>query len=160
FRRALALVRDLGPEHPTAALILNNLGAVLIGKKDYAGADECLREALAIYQKTVGPKHPEIATTLSNLGDLRFREHELGGTLTYANAGLVMFEQTVGPNHPLLGDALVTLAKIRRAQGRTKAAIALAERAVRIPDSSAAKEAKDLLSALRGPRLSPVLKAK
>ena len=56
-RKALAIRKKvLGPEHPDTAVSLNNLGLLLLARRDYAGARPYYEQALAIRQESPGPR--------------------------------------------------------------------------------------------------------
>jgi tetratricopeptide (TPR) repeat protein len=58
LRRALAIdEKSFGPEHPTAAIYLNNLAQLLNATKRFEEAEPLLRRALAIDEKHFGPDH-------------------------------------------------------------------------------------------------------
>ncbi|HEY0602351.1 MAG TPA: toll/interleukin-1 receptor domain-containing protein, partial [Herpetosiphonaceae bacterium] len=62
YEQALTIrQRVLGPEHPTTAQSLNNLGGVLRVQGQYAEAQGYYEQALAIYQRVLGPEHPDTA---------------------------------------------------------------------------------------------------
>jgi Tfp pilus assembly protein PilF len=51
----------LGPDHPTTATSLNNLGWLLQGLGQREAARPYLERALAIWEKVLGPDHPTTA---------------------------------------------------------------------------------------------------
>ena len=68
YRRSLALKqRLLGPEHPDAAVTLNNLGTLYHAQGRRPQAQRCLRRALTIYERTLAPTHPNLETVRRNL---------------------------------------------------------------------------------------------
>ena len=68
FRRALAIhEKVLGPDHPTVAANLNNLGAVYFSEGRYGEAEPLFRRALDIQERALGHDHPDVAKTLNNL---------------------------------------------------------------------------------------------
>ena len=59
LERALAIDEKVyGPEHPSVATNLVNLGMVLKNQGDYQGAKLKLERALAIDEKVYGSEHP------------------------------------------------------------------------------------------------------
>ena len=56
-----------GPEHPSVAITLNNLGGLCVVQHRYHEAEPLFRRALAIQEKALGPDHPSVAATLNNL---------------------------------------------------------------------------------------------
>ncbi len=66
YRKALATKEAaLGKDHPSVATTLTNLGALLLDRKDYAGAEPLLDRALRI-EETRGPDHPNLVVILRN----------------------------------------------------------------------------------------------
>jgi hypothetical protein len=59
--------KALGKEHPLVAVRANNIGSALQAQRDYAGALEQYRRALAIKERALGPGHPSTVTTRTNL---------------------------------------------------------------------------------------------
>ena len=59
--------RTLGPEHPSTATSMSNLGRVLDLQGKYADAEEVYRRALMVREKVLGADHPDVATVLNNL---------------------------------------------------------------------------------------------
>src|SRR5262245_45216642 len=58
-RRALALLeKQLGPDHPDVAQLLNNLAELYRNQGRYADAEPLYRRALAIREKALGRDHP------------------------------------------------------------------------------------------------------
>lgn len=53
----------LGPNQPRVAITLHNLGVVRIGQGRYEAAQETLRRALAIIERTLGPDSAQAAET-------------------------------------------------------------------------------------------------
>jgi tetratricopeptide (TPR) repeat protein len=60
----------LGPDHPTTATSLNNLGFLYGHQGAYDKAEPFHLRALAIREKALGADHPITATSLNNLGFL------------------------------------------------------------------------------------------
>jgi len=55
----------LGAEHPNTASSLNNLGVLLQGQGDLAGARPYYERALAICEQVLGPEHRDTAQSLN-----------------------------------------------------------------------------------------------
>ncbi len=76
MERALSIVEDTyGPDHPTVATHVNNLGNVLRDLGDLEGARTHFERALAISKKADGPDHPTAALRVNNLGGVRRGQH-------------------------------------------------------------------------------------
>ena len=68
YREALELgEREFGPDHPTTAILLNNLAALYDDQGRYAEAEPLFKRSLAIREKSLGPDHPSVATGLNNI---------------------------------------------------------------------------------------------
>jgi tetratricopeptide (TPR) repeat protein len=90
-RRAVDLKRKtLGPRHGEVGTALNNLGLLVEGKGDRAGAIAIYREALSVVERAYGPRHPETAAVMLNLGGLLADRAMLAQSLH-------IFEATLGP---------------------------------------------------------------
>ncbi len=71
YREALELgERELGPDHPTTATLLDNLGVLYHSRGRYAEAEPLYQRALAIREKALGKGHPLVALSLANYGTL------------------------------------------------------------------------------------------
>jgi tetratricopeptide (TPR) repeat protein len=71
YQRVLEIhEKRLGPEHPEAAISLNNLAFVYERMGDYPKALPLYQRALEIHEKQLGPEHPDTATSLHNLAGL------------------------------------------------------------------------------------------
>jgi serine/threonine protein kinase/Tfp pilus assembly protein PilF len=69
LERALASGRAaFGPEHPSVAQTLNDLGGLAAEKGDYKMAAESLEAALSVRRAIYGPAHTNVADTLAELG--------------------------------------------------------------------------------------------
>lgn len=68
FGSALAYFeKSYGPDDPSVAAILNNLGSVEEGEGHAAKAELLYKRALEIDEKKLGPDHPDVAVALKNL---------------------------------------------------------------------------------------------
>ncbi len=113
--------RTLGPEHPTTATSMSNLGRVFDLQGKYADAERIYRRALAVREKVLGPNHPDVATVLNNLAKVlqeqgrdqqlsasearaRARGGAIIGSFTEVEAmyrrALAIQDRTLGRNHP------------------------------------------------------------
>jgi hypothetical protein len=108
YREALSCVKEalairekvLGPEHPSTAASLNNLGYLLQAMGDYEGTRPYFERALAIFEKVLGPEHPHTAQSLNNLGYLLASMGDTEGALPYLERALAIWEKVLGPEHP------------------------------------------------------------
>jgi len=71
YERALKIDEaTFGPDHPTVAIRVNNLGSVLRDQGELAGARACLERALGILRKFLGEDHPKTVLVRRNLESL------------------------------------------------------------------------------------------
>ncbi|HYD56326.1 MAG TPA: tetratricopeptide repeat protein [Burkholderiales bacterium] len=59
--------KTLGPDHPTTATSLSNLGRVFDLQGKYADAEAVYRRSLDVRERVLGRDHPDVATVLNNL---------------------------------------------------------------------------------------------
>src|SRR5256885_7620036 len=59
--------KQLGPNHPDVASVLNNLAVFYTNERRYAEAEKIHLRALAIREKTLPPAHPDIGQSKCNL---------------------------------------------------------------------------------------------
>jgi tetratricopeptide (TPR) repeat protein len=124
--------KHLGEEHPSTAVVLNNLAYNLgrLGRTEQARA--AYERALGIYRRTLGELHPYTAACYVNLGA---RVNDLG---LHAEAerlvrrGLALDRRLHGPDHPSVARGYNNLVAVLQAQGRFAEAQPLAERAILI----------------------------
>lgn len=113
YKEALQVYRKLyGPEHPSVAQVLNNLGNSYYYKRNFALAETYYREALRIYRQSLGAGHPHVAESLANLANLygharRYAEAEP----LYREAAEIYRKVTPGGN-PQLAQTLNNLANM------------------------------------------------
>lgn len=70
-RRVLAILdNSLGVIHPDVAMILNNLGWIMIAEDNRSAAELLIRRALAICDKSLSANHPERFSTLKSFASL------------------------------------------------------------------------------------------
>ncbi len=66
-KEALRLgTKEFGPNDPTTATHLNNLGKLYHAQGRFSEAEPLYKRSLAIWEKALGPEHPYVATTLEN----------------------------------------------------------------------------------------------
>jgi tetratricopeptide (TPR) repeat protein len=131
--RSLAIIEQaLGPDHPSTATALNNLGYQLDLQGDLEGARQHYERALAIWEKALGPDHPDTALSLNNLGFLLRSKGDLAGALPYYERALAIREKALGPDHPYTALSLNNLGNLLRLKGDPAGALPYYERALAI----------------------------
>jgi tetratricopeptide (TPR) repeat protein len=133
FLRAIAIKeKTLGPEHPSLALSLLNLGSHFKGLDQFAEAEPYLRRALAIQEKALGADHPETAFSRYELGGIvchlrHFADGE--AQLERARAALA---KSLGADHFDVSRPLIALGSCRAARLGPAAALPFYEQALTI----------------------------
>ncbi len=70
-KKALEIAeKNVDPNHPTVATVLNNLAFLYRTQGQYTLAEPLYKRALAIREQALGPDHPDVANTLNNLAFL------------------------------------------------------------------------------------------
>jgi tRNA A-37 threonylcarbamoyl transferase component Bud32 len=125
YRQALAIQkRALGPDHPSVAYTLMNLGLLLRERSDLAGAEPLYRRAIAIWEKRLGSDHPLVVQALGNLADLRReRGDPAAAQALYQRAIDATRQRLAGdPGNPgqrqHLAQTLVEIGKLERDSGQ------------------------------------------
>ncbi|TQM82327.1 Tfp pilus assembly protein PilF [Saccharothrix saharensis] len=136
FERALGITEaTYGPDHPTVATRLNNLGGALRDLGRPGDAQPLYERALGIDEATYGPEHPTVATDLNNLG-LALRDlGRPGDAQPLFRRALGIDEATYGPDHPTVAIRLNNLGLALRGLGRPGEAQPLYERAMGIDEA-------------------------
>ena len=117
FRRALAIhEKVLGPDHPTVAANLNNLGAVYFSEGRYGEAEPLFRRALDIQERALGHDHPDVAKTLNNLAGSDIVAQHYDEASSLLEQALSILEKSVGPDHPDIAQIRSSLAMIQLSQ--------------------------------------------
>ena len=77
YLRALAIrERRLGPQHPYAAISLNDLATLYYNQGKYEQAEPLYQRALAIRERVLGHNHPDTVRTRENYASLKERMNE------------------------------------------------------------------------------------
>ena len=107
--------RVLGPDHPTVAFALTNLGGLYIRKHEASQAVPLYAEALAIRRARLAPLSPDIATSLWNLGAALEETGDFGGAeQRYRESLAIRSKIAKGPDDPWvkrINDAIAALHK-------------------------------------------------
>jgi tetratricopeptide (TPR) repeat protein len=135
LKRALAIGEKVyGPDHPEVATRANNIGQILKGQGDLAGALEYTRRALAIDEKVYGPDHPTVATWANNIGQILKAQGDLAGALEYARRALAIDEKVYGPDHPMVARDANNIGMILKDQGDLAGPLEYTRRALAIDE--------------------------
>jgi tetratricopeptide (TPR) repeat protein len=118
YERALAInERAYGPNHPTVANNLNNLGNVLVALSDSTGAKVHFERALAINEMFYGADHPTVASIINSLGSVLKRLGDLEGARKYFERALTIDEKFYGPKHPIVALRINNIGRVLQELG-------------------------------------------
>ena len=158
YRRALVIDEKVfGLDHPSVAVPLTNLAALLKNTNRLTEAEPLMRRALAIDEKRYGPDHPEVATDLNNLALLLQDTNRLAEAEELMRRALDIDERMHGPDHPKTAIRLSNLATLLNDTDRLEEAEYLVRRSLAIDEASVGPEHPHV--ALRLNNLAQILKA-
>ena len=134
MQQAVDLQRSLrGSEpHPDLAEVLNDMGNLLWRSGDNEGAEQYLRESLAMKIRLFGDRHPEVAAGLQNVAMVVQDRGDLAGAEALYTQALDMQRALFGEMHPDVGIALNNLASLQYDRGEKEAALRNMHAALRI----------------------------
>ena len=125
-----------GPNHPSVAITLNNLGGAWSDLGDARKAMSFFERALAIYEQVYkeDSSHPDIASTLSNLGTAWGDLGEACKAVNYYERALAIYEQVYkeASNHPDIAATLNNLGIAWSYLGDNRKAVSFYQRALAI----------------------------
>lgn len=131
--KALAIYRALfGDEHPSTAMILNNLAVTYEDRGRLKDAAALHQQALAIRRSTLGENHPDTAASLRNLALIHHSQGKLDDAATLYRQALAIQRQLSGDEHPEVATTLTQLAALYHQQNKFDDAIALHQQALAI----------------------------
>lgn len=117
FHTALALQEQLtGKQHPSYAVILNNLALYHFKLENYAMAADALTESVRIRRQTLGDMHPQTATALFNHARVLIKTGDHAAAEQAAQEALQVAQGGYPDNHPSIGKAHEALALVYQAQ--------------------------------------------
>ncbi|MFN2245285.1 MAG: FxSxx-COOH system tetratricopeptide repeat protein [Anaerolineae bacterium] len=159
YEQDLALCEaTLGPDHPSVATRLNQLGEVLEALGNLSEARAAYERALAIFEATPNVDYLAVADGMHNLSSLL---HELGDpagarvayerALTGYERALTVYEISLGPNRAnvatsidKLGRALVDRGNLPAARATFQRALSIDEAALRPDHPNVARDVNNL----------------
>lgn len=136
YRHALtAAEKTFGPKDREVALLLNNLGLLLVdaGRREEAG--DCLERALAIWQAALSPDHPDVARALTNLAAFYCSKRAYAKAEPLFQSALSIAESSLGTGNRLVAIILFEYAALLRKTKRKNEAKVLETRAQTIRQS-------------------------
>ena len=149
FERALAILEArFGPDHPSVAATLNNLGNVLRGLGELRAAHTHYQRALTSFEARLGPDHPDVARSLNNLAATLGALGELPAARDAHQRALATRQARVGPDHPHVAHSLTNLGSVLYELGEPRAAHTHYQRALAILEARLGPEHPDVASIL------------
>jgi tetratricopeptide (TPR) repeat protein/predicted Ser/Thr protein kinase len=128
LRRSLSIAEKVfGRDHLEVANTLRGLASVLASLGRSAEAEKLLERAVAIRQAAQGADHPEVGAELAVLGDVRLHAGRTTAAWNALDRARAILEKDGKSGD--LQIVYASLAEVRRAQKRTRAAIALYKQA-------------------------------
>jgi tetratricopeptide (TPR) repeat protein/tRNA A-37 threonylcarbamoyl transferase component Bud32 len=127
-----ARLEEFGEDSEAVAMVLTNLGAVLVATGDNEEALATFERALKIHRAVYGQQHPIVATTLNNLSLAKFRLGRLEEARADAEQTVDIWSRSLPPGHPDLAKGLHNLGAILAKLGRDEEALVSYERALQI----------------------------
>ena len=124
--------RVLGEDAPPLALTLAALAEVLGARHELDEAERVYRRALAIQRARLGADHPNMIGPLVGLASVLVEQKRHADALPFAREAVAAFERRFGPDHPTVAYPLRVLAEAERVAGTHAAALAAAERCMRL----------------------------
>lgn len=129
-----------GTDHPQMAVVLGNLGLILIDEGELAEAQRLFERALAIAEKSYGDDAREMNMSLNNLGWIHFLRGDYEGAEQPYRRLLALDEAQLGDGSPNTAIALLRLAVLEDTRGNFEAAAKLATRGRKIWESTLSAE--------------------
>ena len=130
YQRSLAIrEKALGPEHPSVAIALGNLGKLYRAQGNWSEAEPPLDRALAILERSLGPENRHVATTLNILAELYRDQGRYAEAEPLYQRALSIYEKALGPEHPNVATSLENYAALLRKVGREAEAAGMEARA-------------------------------
>ncbi|MCH9649703.1 MAG: serine/threonine-protein kinase [Deltaproteobacteria bacterium] len=127
-----------GPDHPSIARHLTNLGITYGYVGDHEQALAINLRALAIQEKALGPSHADVGVNLVNISKSYESLSRWAEAEEAANRAIQVQEEALGPSNPVVAVALLNLSGLYVKTGRASAAEGLARRALEIQEETLA----------------------
>lgn len=117
--RVIALREQaLGPDHPSVARALCDLGSLYQDHGRYDRAEPLHKRSLAIWERSFGPNHPDVAEALNELGRMYDDQGRYAEGVPLLERSVAIFDDALGPDHMYVAISLGNLASIYDHQGR------------------------------------------
>lgn len=131
--KALTIYRAvLGDEHPSTAMILNNLAITYEDRGKLKDAATLHQQALAIRRSTLGENHADTANSLHSLALIYRKQGKLEDAASLHREALAIRQHLLGERHAETANSLTDLATVYHDQGKLEEAFSLHQRALTI----------------------------
>ena len=121
-----------GPDHPSVAQTLNDLGGLAAEKGDYQAAAASLESALSMRRSIYGPEHTAVADTLAELGRI-YQDQGLNAQAEPLHReALAIRQKVLGDDHGETAVSYSDLASVLRLNGDLDGAEALLRRSLEV----------------------------
>jgi len=131
---------EFGTEHPSFAVLLNNLATLYRAQGQLAEAEPLFRRALAIKEKTLPPDDPSVAATLNNLAALLRDQGRLAEAEPLYRRSLALIDPDKGGDITLQAKSLSNLAELLLASNRAAKAEPLIRKALELTETAYGNE--------------------
>jgi tetratricopeptide (TPR) repeat protein/tRNA A-37 threonylcarbamoyl transferase component Bud32 len=122
-RKALDIRRAVTEtETMDTALLLNNIGVLILLQGRYDEALPVLQEAVDLTRRVAGDRHPELAKALENLGNVYYRQREYDRTLALLDEVMTMRREVLGEDSPEVARTLNNMGMVYRGAGQLEQA--------------------------------------
>ena len=149
--RALAIYRAvLGDEHPSTAMILNNLAVTYEDQGKLNEAATLHAQALAIRRSMLGENHLETAASLVNLALVYHDQGKLDDAASLYRQALAIRRQLLGEAHPESAALLSDLAALYTEQEKFSEALSLYQQALVIRRKALGSRHPETIALLSG----------
>lgn len=128
--RALAKAGGFDPDDPRTATTLNNLGALYFTMDLYPEAENALRKALSIRERTLGIDNLDVAATLDDLSMVLLVQGRTKEAEPMVKRAYEIRKKVLKPDHEDIAQSLQVMASLYHRQGRLKDAMAALKRAL------------------------------
>jgi serine/threonine protein kinase len=112
------LRRELGDEHDTTCMVMNNLASVYAHEGRFAPAERLFMHVLEANKRRLGPEHRDTLAVMNNLTVLYLTQGNLAAAEHVVRELLEIVRRVEGPDHPHTIVTMNNLAGLYREQGK------------------------------------------
>lgn len=132
FGQALARSGGFEPDDPRIAETLNNLGNLYFSLDLYNEAENSVKRALAIREKTAGPEALVVADSLNDLGMIYLTKGKIADAKPLIERALSIRQKKLKPDDDDIASSLQAMASIYHKEGKLKESMAALKKALYI----------------------------